>query len=191
MPRLWNETIESHRHAVRDAVLDATAALVAEHGPLSVTMSAIAERTGVGRATLYKYFPDVESIMLAWHERQTSAHLAQLVEVRDHTAPAGRLGAVLEQYAHLSRHAHGDVGSELAAILDRGHRRARHQLHDLVLDLVRCGVDAGDLRDDVPPDELAVFCVHALAAASASTSDAAIHRLVLVTLSGLRPPGVR
>ncbi|TIL19051.1 MAG: helix-turn-helix transcriptional regulator, partial [Mesorhizobium sp.] len=55
MPKLWNETIDAHRRAVRDATLDTTAALVAEHGLLSVTMSKIAEETGIGRATLYKY----------------------------------------------------------------------------------------------------------------------------------------
>ena len=39
-------------------------------------MSQIAEQTGIGRATLYKYFPDVEAILLAWHERQVTGHLA-------------------------------------------------------------------------------------------------------------------
>ena len=70
VPKLWSETIESHRTAVREATLDTTAALVAEHGLRSVTMSQIAEHTGIGRATLYKYFPDVEAILVAWHERQ-------------------------------------------------------------------------------------------------------------------------
>ncbi len=69
MPKLWNETIEAHSRAVRDAILETTWALVAEHGLRSVTMSQIAEETGIGRATLYKYFPDVEAILLAWHER--------------------------------------------------------------------------------------------------------------------------
>jgi AcrR family transcriptional regulator len=47
----------------RKAILDTTAALVAEGGLLSVTMSRIAEEAGIGRATLYKYFPDVEAIL--------------------------------------------------------------------------------------------------------------------------------
>ncbi len=54
---------------MQDAALDATAALVAERGLRSVTMSQIAAQSGIGRATLYKYFPDVEAILLAWHER--------------------------------------------------------------------------------------------------------------------------
>ena len=64
VPKLWNETIEAHRRAVRDAILNSTAELAAEHGVRSVTMSQIAERAGIGRATLYKYFSDVETILL-------------------------------------------------------------------------------------------------------------------------------
>src|SRR5919112_2833275 len=100
MPRLWTETVEAHRHQVRDAILDSTAALVAEHGLLAVTMSQIAQAVGIGRATLYKYFPDVEAILVAWHDRQVTGHLDQLAALRDEGDDAGeRLEAVLEAYA--------------------------------------------------------------------------------------------
>ena len=88
MPKLWTDTVEQHRRAVRDAALDATAKLVAEHGLASVSMSKIAAETGIGRATLYKYFPDVESVLIAWHERQVHGHLRQLARIRDQ--PGGR-----------------------------------------------------------------------------------------------------
>src|SRR5918998_4615249 len=108
VPNLWNETIEAHRAAVHDAILDTTAALVAEHGPRSVTMSQIAEETGIGRATLYKYFTDVEAILAAWHERQITGHLEYLAQVRDHAGDADeRLEAVLEAYALISHESHG------------------------------------------------------------------------------------
>ena len=81
MPKLWSETVAAHRRGVRDAVLDTAAALAAEHGLRSVTMSQIAEATGIGRATLYKYFPGVEAILLAWQERQKARHFEQLVAV--------------------------------------------------------------------------------------------------------------
>src|SRR5215212_6500884 len=42
--------------------------------------------------------------------------------------------------------------------------------------------------DDVAPDELASYCLHALAAASSLPSKAAVRRLVTVTVAGLRPP---
>jgi AcrR family transcriptional regulator len=190
MPKLWTQTIEAHRREVRDAILDTTAALVAQHGLLSVTMSQIAEETGIGRATLYKYFPDVEAILFAWHERQITGHLAHLAEVRDQPGDAGeRLEAVLEAYALISHESHGHHDTELAAFLHRDQHlaRAEGQLRHLIRGLLTEGAEAGVLRDDVPPDELAGYCLHALAAARGLPSKAAVRRLVAVTLAGLRP----
>jgi AcrR family transcriptional regulator len=187
MPKLWNETIQAHRRAVRDATVDTTAALVAKHGLRSVTMSQIAEKTGIGRATLYKYFPDVEAILFAWHERQVSAHLDYLAELRDEAAdPVGRLEAVLEAYA-LIRHEHH--GSDLAALLHQGEHAARAEEHlrRFIRDLVSEAAEAGNVRTDVAPDELANYCLHALTAAGTLPSKAAVRRLVTVTLDGLRP----
>lgn len=187
MPRLWSETIESHRRAVHDAALDATAALIAEHGLLSVTMSKIAEATGIGRATLYKYFPDVRSILLAWHERQVARHLEHLAKVRDGAGDAWtRLVAVLEAYA-LIRHQHGDT--ELTAALHRGAHvtRAHEHLKRFIRDLVIESVTAGDVRDDVPPEELTGYCLHAVDAATSMQSPAAVRRLVAVISAGLQP----
>src|SRR5215510_13315451 len=48
VPKLWNETIEAHRREVGDAILDTTAALVSKHGLRAVTMSQIAQQTGIG-----------------------------------------------------------------------------------------------------------------------------------------------
>ncbi len=190
MPKLWTETIEAHRREVREAILDTTAELVAEHGLRSVTMSQIAEATGIGRATLYKYFSDVEAILLAWHERQISGHLHQLAEVRDQADdPRERLKAVLEAYALISHESHGHHNRELAAFLHRDEQvaRAQQQLRAMIRDLVAEGAESADLRDDVAPDELASYCLHALAGASGLPSKAAVRRLVAVTLAGLRP----
>ncbi|HEY5455602.1 MAG TPA: TetR/AcrR family transcriptional regulator [Acidothermaceae bacterium] len=187
MPKLWTDTIDAHRSAVRDATLDATAALVAEHGLTSVTMSQIAQRAGIGRATLYKYFPDVDAILTAWHERHIAGHLQQLTEIRDHAGNSGeRLEAVLQAFALISHQSHD---TELGAMLHRGDHvtRAQHQLHELIRDLIAEGAHTGELRDDIPPSELATYCLYALTSASSLPTKAAVRRLVAVTLSGLRP----
>lgn len=192
MPKLWTETIEAHRHAVRDATLDTAAALVAEHGLRSVTMSQIAEETGIGRATLYKYFPDVEAILRAWHDRQISAHLEQLAQVRDDAGdPLGRLEAVLGAYARISHESHGRHDTEFAAFLHRDEQviRAGQQLQDMIRRLLAEAAQSGNVRTDIAPDELARYCIHALSAAGSLSSEAAVRRLVTVTLAGLRPPG--
>jgi AcrR family transcriptional regulator len=191
MPKLWTQTIEAHRREVRDAILDTTAALVAEQGLRSVTMSQIAAETGIGRATLYKYFPDVEAILVAWHERQIAGHLEYLAEVRDHAGDAAeRLEAVLEAFALISHESQGRHDSQLAAFLHRDEQlpRAEQQLRHMIRELLTEGARAGGLRGDVAPDELASYCLHALAAASRLPSKAAVRRLVTVTLAGLRPP---
>jgi AcrR family transcriptional regulator len=69
--------------ALYETDVDATMALVANYGFSAVTMSQIAAATGIGWATLYKYFPDVDAILASWHERQINAHLSQLAKLRD------------------------------------------------------------------------------------------------------------
>ena len=187
MPKLWSQTIDSHRQAVREATLDTAAALVAEHGLASVTMSHIAKMAGIGRATLYKYFPDVEAILTAWHERQVGNHLHQLTAIRDGEGDAGeRLEAVLNAYALISRVHHN---AELATLLHRGAHvvHAQKHLNGLVSQLLAEGMKQGNIRKDVAPKELAIFCLHALTAAGNLPSKAAARRLVAVTLTGLRP----
>lgn len=186
VPKLWSDTIEVHRREVNEAILDTTAGLVAQHGLAAVTMSQIAEGVGIGRATLYKYFPDIESILVAWHERHVAQHLTQLSTIRDRPgSPIERLEAVLHAFAHIAHQRHD---TELAAMLHRGEHvvHAQERLLDLIRELVAEGAEAKELRDDVAPRELASYCLHALTAASTLSSKAAVDRLVKVTLAGLQ-----
>ncbi|MEU7838291.1 MULTISPECIES: TetR/AcrR family transcriptional regulator [unclassified Nonomuraea] len=195
MPKLWNETIEAHRRTVRDAILDTTAALVAERGLLGVTMSQIAEQTGIGRATLYKYFPAVETIVLVWHDRRVAEHLKELVTARDHAGGAEqRLEAVLRTYAHIQRERghhgeHESFGADVFAALHKGEyvARAHQELDELLRDVLAGAAEAGHVRADVPADELAAYCRHALQAAAAMPSKAAVQRLLEVVMAGMRP----
>ncbi|MEU8568287.1 TetR/AcrR family transcriptional regulator [Streptomyces pathocidini] len=187
MPKLWNETIDAHRAAVREAILDTTAQLVAEGGLRAVTMSQIADRVGIGRATLYKYFSDAEAVLFAWHERQVSEHLRQLEGIGDQGGTAAeRLTALLQAYAGIARRRHG---GESAALLHQGEHitHAERHLQSMLEPLVSEAAAVGDLRGDVPPGELVQYCLHALTAAAGLTSEAAVGRLVAVTLDGLRP----
>jgi AcrR family transcriptional regulator len=195
---LWNTTVDEHRRTVHAAILDSTAALIAEHG-LAVTMSQIAQHTGIGRATLYKYFKDVEAIMVAWHDRQVSDHVRQLSSaIADCTDPGDRLRTALTVYARLSstgrdaphHSSEGASSIRTALALHRAphlHHAQRH-VHDLLTEVITAAAEAGMTRTDVPPAELAAYCLHALAAAAAAPSPAARDRLVAVTLTGVQPP---
>ncbi len=172
--------------------MDTAAALVAEHGLRSVTMSQIAQETGIGRATLYKYFSDVESILQEWHERQIGEHLNQLVETRERAGDAReRLEAVLETYALITHQSRQHHDTELAALMHQGSHvaRAENQLRRMIRDLINEAQESGAVRDDITADELVTYCLHALTAARTLPTRAAVRRLVTVTISGLR--GVR
>ena len=189
MPRLWSRTIETHRREVHDAILDTTAALVADGGLRAATMSEIAERAGIGRATLYKYFASIEAILLAWHERQIAGHLKQLVRARDEAgSPEEALEAVLSAVAQISRESRSHHDGELADFLHRDKQvaAAEQQLRKLIRDLVAAGQKRGEVRNDIPAEELAAYSLHALAAARTLPSKAALSRLVAVTADGLR-----
>jgi hypothetical protein len=124
----------------------------------------------------------------SWHGRQITGHLEYLAEVRDQAGE--RLEAVLEAYALLSSGSRGHHDTELTAFLHRDEQvaRAQHQVHEMIRELLTEAVRTGDVRDDVAPDELAGYCLHALAGAGSQRSKAAVRRLVSVTLAGLRPP---
>jgi AcrR family transcriptional regulator len=189
VPRIWDTSIESHRAAVRQAILDTTATLVAESGVTAASMSQIAERAGIGRATLYKYFSDVETILIAWHEDRVAEHITQLTELQAGTGqPWQRLEAVLIGYALIARRRTQHDGGDLSALVHHGAavRRAEQQLADLFSGLLTEVARSGQLRGDVPPKELAQFCIHSLGAAGSLGSEAAVRRLVDVTLTALR-----
>jgi AcrR family transcriptional regulator len=190
VPKLWNGTIETHRREVRAAVIETTAALVAEHGLRGVTMSRIAEDSGIGRATLYKYFPDVETILAAWHEDQVHAHLAAVSAIAQRPDPVDeRLHALLETFAlMLYKTADRDHGAELIPLLHRASHvpDAEKRLQSLVAHLIGEGAASGLLRCDVSQTELATFALNAVSGTHALPSAAAVKRLVGVTMSALR-----
>lgn len=191
MPRIWADTLDTHRKQVTDAILDATAALVAEHGPLSVAMGAVAERAGIGRATLYRYFPDVESIVVAWHERDVARHLGELA------ALAGRDGATLADVAGVvqsqrRKHTAADGGGVIAGVASglAGFRHDRRSaVHGQVAGALAVLLGrlqaAGEVRDDLDPAVLAQWLLHAGHAPAAVDGDAVV-RLVIGSLAPRR-----
>ncbi|WP_433380661.1 TetR/AcrR family transcriptional regulator [Actinoplanes sp. CA-142083] len=187
MPKLWDATIESHRQAVHQAILDVGAALVRAHGPAAVTMSQIAKDAGIGRATLYKYFPDVASIVTAWQEQQIAQHLDQLAAANEEGQdPATRLKAVLIAYAR-AVHAHHD--DQLFALVHRSEQagHAQERLHSFLAGLIAEATTTRAVRTDAEPGQLANYCLFALAAAAAMPDEAAVGKLVEVVAAGLRP----
>ena len=186
--------MESHRQEVREAILDAAGELVARQGLMAVSMSQLAETAGIGRATLYKYFADVEEVFAAWHARQVVEHLAQLAALaQGEDEPAIRLRSALEAYGRICQQRARHGGDAMLAALhhSREVQQPERQLRDLLAGLIAEAAAAGAVRTDVPARELASFCVHALNAAADIEAAPAVRNLVdlvWASLTGLPFP---
>jgi AcrR family transcriptional regulator len=89
----------------RRRITESAAELHEARGPARTSISAIAERAGVRRSTVYRHFPDEESLFIActshWMEANMPPDLAAWGAIAD---PDERLrAALLELYGHYRR----------------------------------------------------------------------------------------
>lgn len=88
----------------RTAVIDAARSLAREGGYAAVTMQAVADRSGVGRATLYRYFASKDhllaEVVVAWGADLTAELRARPSSA---TAPAERVAEVLMRVLEAAR----------------------------------------------------------------------------------------
>lgn len=68
------------RAARSEALLDAAALLLAEHGPAALTMDAVAAEAGVSRPLVYKHFANRDELLAALHGREAEKLDAIVVE---------------------------------------------------------------------------------------------------------------
>jgi AcrR family transcriptional regulator len=89
----------------RRRIVDATVALHEEVGPAATSISAIAERAGVQRLTVYRHFPDERSVIDACSAHWSEAHpLPDAAEWAGEREPRARLEAALQAiYAYYRR----------------------------------------------------------------------------------------
>ncbi|WP_040773264.1 TetR/AcrR family transcriptional regulator [Nocardia pneumoniae] len=102
----------------RAKVLAAAADLFADRDPRTVTMDDIAKAAGVGRGTLYRRYPDINSIAVALldeHERDLQAKLLTgPPPLGPGAAPGQRLAAFYAAMVELlETHAHLVLGAEI------------------------------------------------------------------------------
>src|SRR3954454_19435117 len=97
MKRKYELKERARRQAeTRQRIVEATVALHTSVGPAHTTISAIAERAGVQRHTVYAHFPDDDTLLEACAAHWRAAHpLPDLARSLDLEEPEERLRAVL------------------------------------------------------------------------------------------------
>jgi len=136
----------------RAAILDAARRLLADGGPAAVTMEAVAARAGVGKPTVYRWWPDRHAVTMA-----------ALMESGDQTQPSRQprsmrdglrlqLRAIVDRFSTpVGRHvtallAASDPDSELAKAFRNHFVLARR---DEGRELLRQAIAAGEVRRDI------------------------------------------
>ena len=187
VPKIWEETVEEHREAVRGAAIDAAAKLIAANGLRSTTMASIASEAGIARATLYKYFSSADEILLAWHERHVASHISELHDLASADAPPfERLSQMLTSFARARQGA--PPGEVSAALHGSEHvQRAEAHLHGILARLIGEAVEEGLARSDISAKELSNFALAALSGRGAA-SLASMNRRVQLVLDAIRAP---
>jgi AcrR family transcriptional regulator len=201
VPRIWDESVASHKQRLRASIIDATVELVRDRGRGDVAMSAVASRAGIGRATLYNYFPDVDHILAAYVVDEFDRfHEHVDAELAATAGPLARLTVVVTasiDYLASPRHQAGasivgldDFSPEAQRLVDGVMAGFRERLAAVVDEAVAANL----LRDDLDPSFLALSLHHLLAAARAAvlaghqTGEEATQAVLTLFLRGAASP---
>jgi AcrR family transcriptional regulator len=165
----WAHSVDAHKQSTESAIAQAAWELAQQRGPFAVSMSDVAAAAGISRPTLYKYFRDVEAMLIAHHRNHVAAHLDELAAtVSGPGDPLERLTRALSAYAeicHMRAH-QGDKHVDRLVHTGFEVTAAEREVTDLFTRAITEATEAGQARADIAPEVLAAYCVRALAAAA-------------------------
>ncbi len=161
----------------------------AAHGT-DASLEDVARRAGVGIGTLYRHFPNRQSLMSAVFEDAVGELLARSRELQDAPQPCAALVTWLrEMVTHASEY-RGLARALMAVAQDDTSAlgRCSAPIRDAGGALLSRAQDAGDVRGDVEIGDL-LQLTHAIAlAAEGNPGDPELaDRLLTLTLRGLKP----
>jgi AcrR family transcriptional regulator len=182
----------------RKAILDAAAELLLARGLSAVSMDEVAERAGVSKATIYRWWPTKETLALdalytEWDTARSSP--------RDTGSLRGDLLALLRPWARLA--SSRSYGRVIAALITEAQTdpvfaaEYRQRVVEPRRDQARAVVRRAIERGEIPPDtniEVALDLLygpfyHRLLHGHAPLNDRFTQDVIDMALSGIRPAG--
>lgn len=168
----------------RDQILDAADAVFASHG-VTAPLDLVVARAGVGRATLYRNFPDRAALVDSLLERA-------LAGLEDEAGQLDLFG-LLERVA--LRIAASPAVTDYWRAVEPGHpmaRSGRERLARLFRAPLAAAVDGGACRADLRPADVVLLCGMlgaALRGATPATRRAQARRALELLADGIAAPG--
>lgn len=160
------QPVQARSRAMVEALLEATARVLADEGPQALNTNRIAELAGASIGSLYQYFPTREALVAALVERELERDLAGLDQLLERSAQAP-LEALFETIVHgmiETTRSRRELHRVLLPMVERVHRdrlvqRARDQLTERMVALAeaRRGELAARLQEEGGRLEAAVF----------------------------------
>ncbi len=127
-PSIWSDSLATHKQRLREHIVGTAGELLAERGLGGVSMSLLAQRAGIARATLYNHFPDFERVLAALVADEVARFRVQLDRhLADASDPVERLRrylvAVHDWATNLRRHPKSALRGPPAGPASPGSRR--------------------------------------------------------------------
>ena len=154
---------------LRDEIIEATQALIAEKGYGAMSMEELAARVGVSKPTLYNQFPTKEHIVIEVSYRMMEQFVS-LAEEYSSDTPLERLCRILHTAIQLQVEAHTTVAQiwmpELLHILTSHSAtfELMQRLDELVVEMIHKAIKQGEIRPELEPAAVVrvfytMFCV--------------------------------
>jgi AcrR family transcriptional regulator len=197
MPKISAPTLEAHRAATVDRLLDAWGELVMSKGYAAVSLADVAAHAGLARTAIYNYFPDRETLLFSWTEREVGRTIAILEQ---EVAQASSCAEKLRSFVHAQlvdfANRHLPPGKEVIQFLqpETYGRFMQHiePVERILRDILSEGAETGEFADLDPTATLPMMmaCIGAergpIAARSRSV-DEATERVTDFLLRALSP----
>ncbi|MER6811041.1 helix-turn-helix domain-containing protein [Spirillospora sp. NPDC000708] len=153
------------------------------------SMRAIAREAGVGIATLYRHFPTRESLVDAVYRDQVARLTTGARELLGRLPPAAAMRRWMDLFGDWIATKNGMLDT-LLAMIESGeiaHAQTRSELLAAITTILDAGRAAGDLRSDVPADDIAASLIGIFTVAPRREHEAKAGRLLDLLMDGLRP----
>jgi len=146
-PRIEAASVEKHVRQQTEKLLDTANSLFRKHGYKDTDMRQIAEQMGLARSSLYRYYPNKESILLACIERDMAPLLESFEELDACIdSPLRRISTWLDlqiEAATGPAHATMQMMREIRAASPEFRGRVM-QLHEQPVTILRSSLDSID-----------------------------------------------
>ncbi|MGD0698627.1 MAG: TetR/AcrR family transcriptional regulator [Trebonia sp.] len=173
----------------RQRILAAAAEVLSERG-LDATLDEVARAAGVGVGTVYRRFPDKESLIEALFRDRIDAMVTAAEQALTEPDPWQALVSYLDFAIELMA---GNMGlRQLLMFSTYGKERvtyARGRMQPVVSKLVERAQESGDLRSDFAGTDvkMIVFMLSSVAAYAANSRPDLWRRYLALVVDGLRP----